>query len=182
MSNECIHTHSNLAKYGIWSIDCAIWDMGYWGVKHLGYGILGVKNLGYGILGGKKSGIWDMGTPVSPPPLYDRRTVKRLFAVGDWVMRYYTPAKKCKLDSCRVDWTLSDSVAHWLGTWDTKRLGIPNSDSTLLGYQESPTSAGGRILVTNEAIIGCPIGSDPWCQYYATNVAEFTFVNGGSPG
>ena len=65
MSNECIHTHSNLAKYGIWSIDCEIWDMGYWGVKNLGYGILGVKNLGYGILGGKKSGIWDMGTPVS---------------------------------------------------------------------------------------------------------------------
>ena len=69
MSNECIHTHSNLAKSGIWSIDCEIWDMGYWGVKNLGYGILGVKNLGYGILGGKKSGIWDMGTPVSPPPL-----------------------------------------------------------------------------------------------------------------
>ena len=44
--------------------------MGYWGVKNLGYGILGVKNLGYGILGGKKSGIWDMGTPVSPPPVY----------------------------------------------------------------------------------------------------------------
>ena len=68
MSNECIHAHSNLAKSGIWSIDCEIWDMGYWGVKNLGYGILGVKNLGYGILGGKKSGIWDMGTPVSPPP------------------------------------------------------------------------------------------------------------------
>ena len=68
MSNECIHTHSNLAKSGIWSIDCEIWDMGYWGVKNLGYGILGVQNLGYGILGGKKSGIWDMGTPVSPPP------------------------------------------------------------------------------------------------------------------
>ena len=39
MSNECIHTHSNLAKSGIWSIDCEIWDMGYWGVKNLGYGI-----------------------------------------------------------------------------------------------------------------------------------------------
>ena len=68
MSNECIHTHSNLAKSGIWSIDYEIWDMGYWGVKNLGYGILGVKNLGYGILGGKISWIWDMGTPVSPPP------------------------------------------------------------------------------------------------------------------
>ena len=59
MSNECIHAHSNLAKSGIWSIDCEIWDMGYWGVK----------NLGYGILGGKK--IWDMGYGhpcVTPPP------------------------------------------------------------------------------------------------------------------
>ena len=69
MSNECIHTRSNLAKSGIWSIDCEIWDMGYWGVTNLGYGILGLKNLGYGILGGKKSGIWDMGTPVSSPPI-----------------------------------------------------------------------------------------------------------------
>ena len=34
--------------------------------------------------------------------LYDQRAVRRLFAVGDWVMRYYPPAKKCKLDS--VGW------------------------------------------------------------------------------
>ena len=69
MSNECIHTHSNLAKSGIWSIDCEIWDMGYWGVKNLGYGILGVKILGYGIWGGYK--FWDMGYGhpcVTPPP------------------------------------------------------------------------------------------------------------------
>ena len=31
--------------------------------------------------------------------LHDRRAVKRLFAVGDWVMHFYTPAKKRKLDS-----------------------------------------------------------------------------------
>ena len=31
--------------------------------------------------------------------LYDRRAVKRIFSLGDWVMRYYAPAKKCKLDS-----------------------------------------------------------------------------------
>ena len=30
--------------------------------------------------------------------LYDRGVVRRLFAVGDWVLRYYTPAKKCKLE------------------------------------------------------------------------------------
>ena len=34
--------------------------------------------------------------------LYDRRAVRRLFAVGYWVMRYYPPAKKCKLDSIWV--------------------------------------------------------------------------------
>ena len=31
--------------------------------------------------------------------LYDKRAVRRLFVVGDWTMRYYPPAKKCKLDS-----------------------------------------------------------------------------------
>ena len=29
--------------------------------------------------------------------LYDKRAVRRLFAVGDWIMCYYPPAKKCKL-------------------------------------------------------------------------------------
>ena len=82
MSNECIHAHSNLAKSGIWSIDCEIWDMGYWGVKNMGYGIFGVKNLGYGILGGKKYGIWDMGTPVSPPPPPIGDEVDRVLACG----------------------------------------------------------------------------------------------------
>ena len=33
--------------------------------------------------------------------LYDRRAVRRLFAVGDWVLRYYPPAKTggCSHDS-----------------------------------------------------------------------------------
>ena len=81
-----------------------------------------------------------------------------------------------------MDWTLSDSVAHWLGPWDTKRLGLSNSHGTLPGPQESPTSAGGRILASNEAIIDCPIGSDPRCQYYITNVTEFTIINSCGPG
>ena len=66
MSNECIHTHSNLAKSGIWSIDCEIWDMGYWGVKNLGYGILGLKIWDMGYWGVKNLGY---GHPcVTPPP------------------------------------------------------------------------------------------------------------------
>ena len=70
MSNECIHAHSNLAKSGIWSIDCEIWDMGYWGVQNLGYGILGVKNLGYGILGVKNRGYGIWAPLCHPPPHY----------------------------------------------------------------------------------------------------------------
>ena len=31
--------------------------------------------------------------------LYAKRAVKHVFAIGDWTMRYYPPAKKCKLDS-----------------------------------------------------------------------------------
>ena len=113
--------------------------------------------------------------------LYDRRAVKRRFAVGDWVMRYYTPAKKCKLDSAWIGPYLIVSLIGWaLGI--QKKPGLSNSHGTLPGSQESPASAGGRILAKNEAIIDCPIGSDPWCQYYATNVAEFTIINGRGPG
>ena len=45
--------------------------------------------------------------------LYDRRAVRRLFAVGDWVLRYYTPAKKCKLDYAWVVPYLIVSLAGW---------------------------------------------------------------------
>ena len=38
-----------------------IWDMGYWGVKNLGYGIWGLKNLEYGIWGNHLGyGIWGL--------------------------------------------------------------------------------------------------------------------------
>ena len=45
--------------------------------------------------------------------LYDRRAVRRLFTVGDWVLRYYSPAKKCKLDSAWVGPYLVVSLAGW---------------------------------------------------------------------
>ena len=41
--------------------------------------------------------------------LYDKRDVRRLFAVGDWTMRHYPPAKKCKL---ALGWTLSRRVVR----------------------------------------------------------------------
>ena len=45
--------------------------------------------------------------------LYDRRAVKRKFTVGDWVMRYYAPAKKCKLDSAWIGPYLVVSFMGW---------------------------------------------------------------------
>ena len=45
--------------------------------------------------------------------LYDRKAVQRLLVVGDWVLRYYSPAKKCKLDSAWVGPYLVVSLAGW---------------------------------------------------------------------
>ena len=113
--------------------------------------------------------------------LYDRRAVKRQFSVGDWAMRFYTPAKKCKL-RLTMDWTLSSSVINWLGNRNTKGPGIPNSDSTLPGYQKDTASAGSSVLVEYKESIEYAIGYDPGCQHYATDIAKFTFDNGGAAG
>ena len=56
--------------------------------------------------------------------LYDQRAVRRLFAIGDWIMRYYPAGKKCKLDY--LDWPLSHS-------------GYPRLDG---GHSETPRRAG----------------------------------------
>ena len=45
--------------------------------------------------------------------LYDKRAVKGVFAVGDWTMRYYPPAKKCKLDSPWLGPYLVVSLTGW---------------------------------------------------------------------
>ena len=45
--------------------------------------------------------------------LYDQRAVQRLFAIGDWVMRYYPAAKKCKLDLVWVGPYLVVSIVGW---------------------------------------------------------------------
>ena len=45
--------------------------------------------------------------------LYDRRAVRRLFAVGDWALHYYSNVKKCKLDSAWVGPYLVVSLEGW---------------------------------------------------------------------
>ena len=44
--------------------------------------------------------------------LYDQRVVRHLFALGDWVMRYYPAGKMCKLDSI---WTGPYLIVATLG-------------------------------------------------------------------
>ena len=64
--------------------------------------------------------------------LYDRRAVKRTFIVGDWVMRYYAPAKKCKLDSVWIGPYLVVSFMGWA-------IGIqkdPNSPIVMVHCQD----------------------------------------------
>ena len=45
--------------------------------------------------------------------LYDKRAVKRVFAVGDWTLRYLPPSKKSKLDSPWFGRYLVVSLAGW---------------------------------------------------------------------
>ena len=45
--------------------------------------------------------------------LYDQRAVCRLFALGDWVMRYYQAGKKCKLDSIWARPYLTVATLGW---------------------------------------------------------------------
>ena len=85
--------------------------------------------------------------------LYDRRAVRRLFAVGDWVLPYYSPAKKCKLDTAWVGPYLVVSLAGWaLGiqrhpdspiiivhSHDFKKIPRPNG---LMSWIEAPRPEG----------------------------------------
>ena len=45
--------------------------------------------------------------------LYDQRAVRRLFAIGDWVMRYYPTGKKSKLDSVWTGPYLVVALLRW---------------------------------------------------------------------
>ena len=106
--------------------------------------------------------------------LYDRRAVRRLFAVG-----YYTPAKKCKLDSAWIGpylvvsltgWALGiqkdlDSPIMMVHCQDLKKIPQPQGAVSWLATKQLPISPSVLIL----------------CQYHATNVTRFTINNGCAP-
>ena len=68
--------------------------------------------------------------------MYDKQAVKRVFTIGDWTMRYYPPATKCKLDS------------PWLG---------------LIPFVSNRAGAYGRLLLaTHEHIITGGLTACDW--------------------
>ena len=95
--------------------------------------------------------------------LYDRIAVRRLFAVGDWVLRYYIPAKKCKLDSAWVGpylvvsltgWALGiqrdpDSLIIMVHCQDLKKIPQPQGVVSWLATKQLPTSPSVPIFGTS---------------------------------
>ena len=77
--------------------------------------------------------------------LYDKRAVKRVIAVGDWTMRYYPQATKCKLDSPWFGPYLVVSLAGWM-----------------VGVQLHPDSPVLMIHCQNLKKINCPWGLVLW--------------------
>ena len=113
--------------------------------------------------------------------LYDRRAVKRLFAVGAWVMRYYTPAKKCKLDSAWIGPYLivsliglalgiqkdSDSPIVMVHCRDIKKVPTPpgavswlDVDSDQLGDSSVVPSVTSGMDITSAPLISVPIPAE----------------------
>ena len=95
--------------------------------------------------------------------LYDRRAVKRIFSLGDWVMRYYAPAKKCKLDS---PWTGPYLVVSFLG-WT-------------LGIQKDPSSPIIMIHCQDAKKIPAPRGAVSWLTAQESSIKPSVMVLGAS--
>ena len=80
------------------------------------------------------------GEAVRQKRLYDQRAVRHLFAIGDWVMRYYPAGKRCKLDSvwtgpylivATLGWTVGiqkhpDELVIYIHCSDVKKIPKPN--------------------------------------------------------
>ena len=95
--------------------------------------------------------------------LYDRRAVKRKFAVGDWVMRFYTPAKKCKLDS------------PWIGPYL-----IVSFISWTIGIQKGPESPVVLVHCQNIKKIPTPLGAVSWLTSKESSIQPSVMILGAS--
>ena len=95
--------------------------------------------------------------------LYDRRAVKRDFAVGDWVMRYYSPAKKCKLDSPWIGPYLIVSFMGWT-----------------IGIQKEPESPVVMVHCQDAKKIPPPLGAVSWLTSKESTLKPAVTVLGAS--
>ena len=62
--------------------------------------------------------------------------VRRLFAIGNWVMRYYPAGKKCKLDC--LDWPISGGGPPRMDGGHSVTPGRAGDFDTLPGCEEGP--------------------------------------------
>ena len=95
--------------------------------------------------------------------LYDRRAVKRDFAVGDWVMRYYSPAKKCKLDSPWIGPYLIVSFMGWT-----------------IGIQKEPESPVVMVHCQDAKKIPTPLGAVSWLTSKESTLQPSVMILGAS--
>ena len=95
--------------------------------------------------------------------LYDRRAVKRKFAVGDWVMRFYTPAKKCKLDS---PWIGPYLIVSFIG-WS-------------IGIQKEPESPVVVVHCQDIKKIQTPLGAVSWLTSKESSIQPSVMILGAS--
>ena len=95
--------------------------------------------------------------------LYDHRAVKRLFVVGDWVMRFYTPAKKCKLDSTLIGPYLIVSLIGWA-----------------LGIQKDPESPVVIVHCQDNKKVPPPPGAVSWLTTKKLSIAPSVMILGAN--
>ena len=87
--------------------------------------------------------------------LYDQRAVRRLFSIGNWVMRYYPAAKKCKLDSVWVGPSLEVSIIGWeVGI--QKHLDYPVLLIYCQDVKKVPQPSGMRTWITTPPPVSAP--------------------------
>ena len=95
--------------------------------------------------------------------LYDRRAVKRNFAVGDWVVRYYSPAKKFKLDSPWIGPYLIVSFMGWT-----------------IGIQKEPESPVVMVHCQDAKKIPTPTGAVSWLTSKKSSIKPSVMILGAS--
>ena len=116
--------------------------------------------------------------------LFDKRAVKRMFAVRDWTLRYYRPAKKCKLDSPWLGPYLVVSHAGWVAgvqlhpespvllihCQDLKNIPQPKGLVSWLPSNKSPSSTA-RLVLGASTVGRSTLGS----AFSMASAASFSF-------